>query len=280
MLKLEVKDHRTISTDGAIMCLAGSNDGSLVAVVSSPTGFMKYTRALIRIWDLDKGKERLSIKTSPVSCLTFSPDGRTLLTAHWDGKIRLWERCTGKVRAELRGHTNVEAKQMTFTPDGKVLVSFGSGYIGGTDPEVKVWDFPRLKEKFSYTSHDMTSISATLSRDGNLIVMGGGKGELLILDVRSRTARKIPKVLPGRILNVQFLSSGDALVVASVEGATAVWDLAASRPRLLRNGVGRPAWRIPLLSDRVMVVERGDKVRFLGPPDGQDYSSFPIGSST
>src|SRR5262245_49029156 len=39
-----------------------------------------------------------------ITSLAFSPDGRTLASASYDGTVKLWEVLTGQERVTLRGH--------------------------------------------------------------------------------------------------------------------------------------------------------------------------------
>jgi WD40 repeat protein len=52
------------------------------------------------------GKELACLKghTGEVSCVAFSPDGRTLASGSADNTIKLWDVATSKERATLRGH--------------------------------------------------------------------------------------------------------------------------------------------------------------------------------
>src|SRR5256885_6181423 len=54
--------------------------------------------------------------------LTLSRDGKTLLVAAGDGKIRLVDLSTGEIERTLTGHTNV-VYVATFSPDEKLLAS-------------------------------------------------------------------------------------------------------------------------------------------------------------
>lgn len=65
--------------------------------------------------------------------LSFSRDGKTLVSAGGDGNIKFWDVATGQVRRTLSGHTNALYKAI-FSPDEKLLAS------SSRDATARIWD--------------------------------------------------------------------------------------------------------------------------------------------
>jgi len=90
------------------------------------------------------GKRSALLKADMESlfCVAFSPDGKTLATGHHDGKARLWDVETGKVRQTFAGHRTDEimligVESLAFSPNGKLLATGGRDYrilLSATQP--------------------------------------------------------------------------------------------------------------------------------------------------
>ena len=57
-----------------------------------------------------------------VGWATFSPDGRTVVTASHDGTARLWDSASGRQTAIPRGH-NGGVFYAHFSPNGRAVVT-------------------------------------------------------------------------------------------------------------------------------------------------------------
>lgn len=77
---------------------------------------------------MSSGKIRATLRghTAPVTALNFSPDGRSLASGGWDGKIIVWDLETAKPRETFvfKSATSQEYLwPLLFTPDGSALIA-------------------------------------------------------------------------------------------------------------------------------------------------------------
>jgi hypothetical protein len=90
--------------------------------------------------------------------VTFSPDGKRLVTAGDDYTARVWDVGSGRVLCTLRGHKG-RVESVSFSPDGKHVAT------GSEDKTAKLWDADSGKELLTLDGHTLPVISVAFSPD-------------------------------------------------------------------------------------------------------------------
>jgi len=124
------KDRRVIEgIVGEVKGLAVSTDGTRIAAAINNAG----VSGSVRVWDLESGDETLAVEGKPAHRVVFGPGGKSVIAAHNDNVIRLYDLATKKATLELEGHTSLP-EALTLTRDGKTLIS------AGLDKTIRIWD--------------------------------------------------------------------------------------------------------------------------------------------
>ena len=101
-----------------------------------------------------------------VSSVSFSVDGKLIVSGSEDRTLRVWNAVSGKrVLEPLEGHTDW-VTSVSFSGDGKLIVS------GSDDKTVRVWNAVSGECLHILRGHTNYVTSVSFSGDGNLIVSG------------------------------------------------------------------------------------------------------------
>ena len=98
--------------------------------------------------------------------VAFSPDGKWIASASWDGTIGLWQPNGRNIRF-LRGH-NGAIWDVAFSRDGRTLASCAN------DGTIKLWNLASMQEAATLHGHDGPVSSVAFSPNGNYLASAGG----------------------------------------------------------------------------------------------------------
>jgi WD40 repeat protein/DNA-binding SARP family transcriptional activator len=219
--------------EGWIGSVAFSPDGTRIAAGMGFTDAGLSGQVLV--WEAPTGRLISTLGSSKPNDdhafvdLAFSPDGRLLAAANFDGTARVWDLASGKQRLTLPIGGLVVA--VAFSPDGRLLATAGS------DGTVRVWDVSTGEETQSFEGHVGTILSVAFSPDGKRLASASLDNTARLWDVS--TGREV-LVLTGHTLgltDVAFSPDGTRLATSSNDGTVRVYvlpiqdlvDLARSR---------------------------------------------------
>jgi hypothetical protein len=135
------------------------------------------------LWDTVEGLEvRRWAASNWAQTLTFSADGKRLLSTDWVGKTpgaRIWEIATGRELLAL-GPSGERIALAGLSPDGQVVSVSDQGVI-------RRWDAATGKEvEAGRRLWAEQESRLALSPDGNVLAAGSGLGDCLLYDVPAR----------------------------------------------------------------------------------------------
>jgi WD40 repeat protein/tRNA A-37 threonylcarbamoyl transferase component Bud32 len=232
--------------------------------------------------------------------LSFSPDGKRILTAGYDGTARVWDAEGNPLQVFVAGACKV--LRTLFTPDGRrVIAAVSDGTIdvwpvaggeplrlrahhgaagaiaispagdvlasGGDDAVVRLWDLAAGSGRVIGT-HDAPVVLDKFSPDGKLLATSSGDGDIRVWDLVHGTSRDLHRHRE-MVTTLTFTPDGRTLLSSSWDGTVLRWDLATGTSELEYAQLSR--LRSAALSpdgDTLAIASDDHTVRFLGLADG------------
>lgn len=135
----------------------------------------------LQFWEKDAVQPFRSLIgfNSVPSSFDFSPDGKTIVTASWDGKVKLWDVLTGMLIAKMDEHTG-RVYGVKFDPKGRFIASCGA------DNQVILWDPTSSKIIAKLTGHSNAVTSLDITADGKILVSISADGVVKVWDLEAK----------------------------------------------------------------------------------------------
>ncbi len=167
--------------------------------------------------------------TDRLGAVTFSPDGRMLLTGSYDGTARLWEVNTGRPLRVLAGHSD-HVVCVAWSPDGTRVAT------GSWDGTARIWDPVTGACLAVLAGHDSWVSSVTWSPDGSRLATGSQDTTAGIWEVADG---KLAQRLHGHtewVRSAEWRPDGRQLLTGSYDDTAALWDVKSGRRLRVLSG--------------------------------------------
>ena len=218
------------------LCQQGTHEfeagACLEAIDVSPDGKRLVAggwEGLVNIWTIDSDDPPLVIphgKTSFVNAVSFSPDGKLVVTGSSDragGYLRLWDAQTSKLVRKLDGHEDT-VLSVVFSRDGKRLLT--SSY----DESARLWDVETGELVRTFVGHDWWVWCAAFSPDEQRIVTASHDGSAMVWSVDTGKPVGPPFIGHRRggsqtpIYAVAFSPDGELVASGGLDNRVLIWD--------------------------------------------------------
>lgn len=153
-----------------------------------------------------------------VHSAAFSPDGKLIVTASWDGTARVWDAQSGELRYMDLGDEGHSLYTAAFSPDGNRIVT------GGIDGVAVVWGVDGAIWELALKGHSGSILSAFFSPDGSRIVTAGTDRTAMVWD--AVTGRRLLKLKGHKypVSGAAFSPDGRQIVAKTWDGTMMTWD--------------------------------------------------------
>ncbi|MFH1974660.1 MAG: caspase family protein [Pseudomonadota bacterium] len=211
---------------------------SAVAVAFSPDG--KYFASGgkgTKLWDLNTGKEIMTLDEEQAESVAFSPDGKYLLSGgpelnfnpfvkDKDSRMKIFDVSTGKEIKDFKLKQPQRFYSVSYFPDGKYVLS------GDSAGEIKLWNI--ASGKATRTVKAIGSFikvvrAVAVSADGKYALSGGSDESVILWNAENLTQIKtfVGHTAWGGVSSVAFSPDGKYVLSSEWNGKIRIWDLAS-----------------------------------------------------
>jgi len=193
-----------------------------------------------------------------VGGLSLSRDGKTLVVAAGDGKIRFIDMLTGAVRRTLTGHTNMIYRGI-LSPDEKLLAS------SSRDRTARVWDVATAQELHKLNGFRCSVKAVEFSPNGKIVAASGNDGMLKIWDVKTGAELKSLVHLNSADIDMAtysfvFSRDGKKIYAGNGDGTISEWDVRSGKEIRFWKAHDNSAFRLLFSPDYRLLASFGDSV--------------------
>jgi RNA polymerase sigma factor (sigma-70 family) len=182
--KEDVLMIRDVHIPAAVSSVTFSPDGKLLAMSilnQVKVRQLATQKVVLTLEEPAKEEELLAVGSAAPMFVTavFSPDGKSIATAHARAGVKLWDVDTGKERTALakpEGEGWLVGGPLAFSRDGKTLVTLNNRNRNKdgfhvTSGEVNLWDSSSGKLRQRLAAFDAMLTSVAMSRDGRMLAV-------------------------------------------------------------------------------------------------------------
>jgi WD40 repeat protein len=211
----------------------GRHAAPVTCVAFSPDGKTAASggQHFVRLWDPVSMRLQHVIDVGAITCIAFSRDNKLLAVGSSGGAVYVWN-VTGKGAPALKFSISAST---TSVPG----VGFGPDdllAVACADNQFRVWDVggKDLKEVSTVNAHEKGLTSVAWSPDGKTLATGSNDATIKLWSLGDGGLKETGQILghPGAVTVLAFNPAGSALAAGCPDGSVRLWTIAAgAKPR-------------------------------------------------
>lgn len=212
-----------------VTSLAFAPGGNTLVTVGGES--LHYRPGDVKLWDASTGNLIASLEGHPsnVWSVAISPDGKTLITSGYDGKLLVWNVDEKKAVATLEKHKGW-CRSVALTPDGKHFAS------AGEDGNVIVWQTEGAQEMKTIKAHESAVNQLAFSPDGSMLATAGSDKLVRLWSWQEAEPKEVARLASHEdaVWSVAFSTDGK-IATAGADRTIRLWDMAGKELTALRG---------------------------------------------
>jgi WD40 repeat protein len=246
-----------------------------VSDVAFPRGYSELFATCsnndIRVWHAQTRNELLRIQVPNLECLciTFSPDGKSIVSGWNDGKVRAFAPQSGTLKYVINDVHRDGVTAVACTSDCRRLVT------GGRTGQVRVWEIGRFSQKMiaSMKEHKGPVNSVQLNTDDSECVSASDDGSCIVwrLDTFVRSNCLFAST---QFKSVVYHPDMSQLLTTGTDRKLTYWDVVDGHPIRIMDGSqdhGINCLAITEMGDKFVSGGEDKLVKVWGYDEGYNY---------
>lgn len=224
----------------------------------------------ILIWNPLNGEEISVVEHGDaVPAISFSSDGKKLVTGSYDGTSRVWEAATGRPIHEFSFQSPVG--NVVFGKDDSWIVS------AGMDGTARIWEASTGSEINRLVPEQDTALETiAISTDGKFVAGGTEKGQVWVWKIAGQEKSQFRLGEALTISSVDYNTDGNYITTGSWDRIARVWDVETGDQV---SSITHDNWVFQsIFSPDGKTIASGDvdgNVKVWDPSTGQEYFQIP-----